>query len=154
MNDLQERVNAAVELGSLDGAEADVIEECALRYVLAENRRRARNRARNTEALAEVKAQHRARTRERVAAVVDTMSTELSALWSAEVLGSGFIVNGELVTWETATVEQHEAYALMLSVQASGTLETAARHRRAVQHILSVPGARTLGEAIASCLVP
>jgi malate synthase len=55
--------------------------------------------------------------------------------WNQELLNSTFVVAGETVTWGEATAEQHAIRAESLTKQASGTLETAALHEKAIDRI-------------------
>lgn len=65
---------------------------------------------------------------------------------TAELLASEFAVgDGTRTTWGEATAEQHLARAALLERQGFGTLETAARHRAAVE-MLSSSGSITLSE--------
>ena len=65
-----------------------------------------------------------------------------------ELFGHTFpLPNGEDVTWEDATISQHELRISQLEQNAAGNLQTAALHRRAVNVILDAHVA-TLGEAV------
>lgn len=63
-----------------------------------------------------------------------------------ELLGSDFALgDGRRVTWAEATVADHEQRVAMLETSAVGTLETAARHRAAIE-MLRRHGVKTLAE--------
>ena len=63
------------------------------------------------------------------------MSADLEAGWKPDLLASSFVLNGIRVKWQDATVDQHEARAVMLESMASGDLQTASIHRQAIHDI-------------------
>ena len=132
---LEERINAIIESGLFTTDDEDVTNECARRYIDTERRRRERNTSRDVERSAKVRQEANARLRERVSGIVAEMSADLEADWKPDLLASSFVLNGIRVTWQDATVEQHEARALMLEGMASGDLQTAAIHRQAMHDI-------------------
>jgi hypothetical protein len=132
---LEERINAIVESGLLTYDDDDVTKECARRYVDAEHRRYERNASRDVERSAKVRQEANARLRERVSSIVAEMSADLEAGWKPDLLASSFVLNGIRVTWQDATVDQHEARAVMLESMAAGDLQTASIHRQAMHDI-------------------
>lgn len=132
---LEERIAAIIESGHLTYDDDDVTAECARRYVDAEHRRYERNASRDVERSAKVRQEANLRLRERVSSIVAEMTAELEAGWKPDLLASSFVLNGVRVKWQDATVEQHEARALMLEGMASGDLQTAAIHRQAMHDI-------------------
>ena len=142
---LEERISAIIESGLLTYDDDDVTQECARRYVDAEHRRYERNASRDVERSAKVRQEANTRLRERVSGVVADLAAELLAEWNADLLASSFAVDGIRVTWQNATVDQHEARAQMLEGMAAGDLQTASIHRQAV-HDIEALGVTTLGE--------
>ena len=65
-------------------------------------------------------------------ASVERYAAEVRLELIDSLLDAEFAVDGERVTWGAATIEQHERRASWLETHASGTLETAARHRAAI----------------------
>lgn len=81
--------------------------------------------------------------------IMQDYKKSLRAEWTDELLASPFAVgDGRIVTWGSATVADHEARAEMLSKMAAGTLETAAMHARAIEHIRTA-GVETLADVTA-----
>ena len=132
---LEERINAIVESGLLTYDDDDVTKECARRYVDEAHRKYERAANRDVERTAKIRQEANLRLRERVSSIVAEMQADLEVKWSAALLASSFVLNGIRVTWQDATVEQHEARALMLEGMASGDLQTAAIHRQAMHDI-------------------
>jgi len=134
---LEERINKIIESGHLtyEDEDQEVIKECARRYVDAEHRRYERHANRDVERAFKVRQEANAKLRERVSEIVTELSANLLAEWSADLLKSSFILNGVRVTWQDATVDQHEARALMLEGMAAGDMQTASIHRQAVHDI-------------------
>jgi hypothetical protein len=86
----------------------------------------------------------------RVTELLDEYATDLRMEWTAELLESDFALgDGTHVTWGDATIDQHQKRVDMLQATAQGTLETAARHQRAIIDLESA-GAETLRELAAS----
>ena len=68
--------------------------------------------------------------------IIGTYRDSLHAQWTAELLESGFALgDGTTVTWGEATVEQHQQRIALLTRNAAGNLQTAARHQSAVDEI-------------------
>lgn len=141
---MQERIKAVVVSGLLPD-EDDLIRECARRYVAIEHRKFMRSSARGVERLAKVKQDTGRQAFDVVRAALGEIEAGLREDWSEELLASTFVVGGVRVTWENATVDQHEARAEMLEGMAAGDLQTASIHRRAVHDIREV-GVFSLGE--------
>jgi len=135
---LEERIIAIIESGHLTYEDdEEVTRECARRYVDMEHRRYERNASRDVERTYKVRQEANAKLRERVSGIVAELSADLLSEWKPDLLASSFILNGVRVTWANATVDQHEARALMLEGMAAGDLQTASIHRQAVHDILA-----------------
>lgn len=73
---------------------------------------------------------------QRMNEIICTYRDSLRAQWTTELLESGFALgDGTTVTWGEATVEQHRQRIALLSRNAAGNLQTAARHQAAVDEI-------------------
>ena len=142
---LEERINAIIESGHLTYEDDEVTEECARRYVDTERRRRERNLNRDVERSTKVRQEANERLRARVSGIVAEMSADLLSEWNEKLLASSFVLDGIRVTWEDATVDQHNVRAQMLEGMASGDLQTASIHRQAV-HDIEALGVTTLAE--------
>ena len=133
---LEERISAIIESGHLTYEDADVTQECARRYVDEAHRKYERAANRDVERSAKVRQEANARLRENVRGIVTEMAAEQKAEWNSAILASSFVLNGIRVKWQDATVDQHEARAVMLESMAAGDLQTAALHRQAMHDIL------------------
>ena len=138
---LNAEIDALILLGDIDGldsADPGLLYECARRYLSAQMNVRNRRAVRGREQSVKVLEQSRAKTALRVRGVVETLRSELAAEWSLELLADKFVLpNGVWVSWADATVAQHEARAKFLEGQATGNVETAAIHRRAISDCLT-----------------
>ncbi len=86
------------------------------------------------------------RTLHHVDRVIEERAAELEIEWTAALLTTTVsLPDGSRVEWGEATREQHEARLEMLAKHAAGELETAARHRAAIDAI-DAAGARCLNE--------
>ena len=80
---------------------------------------------------------------------VDRYTDELKMEWTEELLSSTFaLADGSLVSWGSATVDQHEARRDLLLANASGNLSSAARHEAALR-LLAERHAQCLDDAMA-----
>lgn len=69
--------------------------------------------------------------------------------WTQELLDSPFALgDGRTVTWGDATVDDHRQRVAMLVKHATGTVQSAARHEKAIDE-LQAAGANTLREMTA-----
>lgn len=83
-----------------------------------------------------------------VDAIIEERAADLDIEWTAALLTTTVALpGGERVTWGEATVEQHEARIAMLAKHAAGELETASRHRAAVESIKAA-GVRCLDDLV------
>lgn len=99
-----------------------------------------------------LEAEERANSRylDRVSSLIRSFSDELRMEWTEELLSSSFAVgDGTTTTWRDATTQQHQERVDMLSRQAGATIETAARHQKAIDTLRSA-GADTLGALVES----
>lgn len=84
-----------------------------------------------------------------VKGAIDKYAADLKMTWTTELLATSFAVDtsGRTVTWGSASITDHERRIAMLTAQATTTIETAARHRAAVNDIVTT-GSATLAEAV------
>jgi hypothetical protein len=138
--DLNAEIDALVSRGdsaALGDVGPDVVFECARRYLAAQINSRSRQSVRGREQFEKVREESRAVTASWVRTVVEKLAADLAGEWSELLLAERFVLpGGGQVSWAEATVEQHEARALFLEGLASGNVETAAIHRRAVRDCL------------------
>lgn len=96
-------------------------------------------------------AEHRTRFHRGMTALLDGYAAHLRMEWTTELLASSFALgDGTSTTWGAATIAQHEQRIGMLTDHAGATLETAARHRAAVEAIRTA-GAERLDQVVAPC---
>ncbi len=116
----------------------------------AERAAKDRQRAeRDAEYRAEKEASDR-RYREGMASAIwkcmDDYADYLHVKWTQELLDSPFALgDGRTVMWGDATVEDHRGRVAMLTKHAAGTLESASRHKQAIDDLESA-GVQTLRE--------
>lgn len=85
---------------------------------------------------------------ESLGAIISAYKESLHIEWTEELLDSEFALgDGTTVTWGDATVEQHEARALMFEGQAKAGIEGAVRHRKAIESI-ALANATSLRESV------
>jgi hypothetical protein len=79
-------------------------------------------------------------------AATEAYARHLRMEWTAELLATGFpLPDGTRTTWGAATVDQHRARVAMFEGQAVAAVESAARHRKAIDALHS-SGASCLAE--------
>jgi hypothetical protein len=87
-----------------------------------------------------------ARRYQAVCALVKAEAARVRLEVTAELLGTKFALgDGTHVTWGEATVDQHRQRAELLTVNAAGVVETAARHVAAIR-MIEEAGVTSLGE--------
>lgn len=142
---VQEEVEAMIAEGSLDPeASQEAIIYMAEKWVEEQARKRARTATHRTERAA-IRVQVTEAARAKVASLTATIAKKQSHAWESMLDQSFVLPDGTRVTWGAATVAQHELRAHSLETMATSTLETAARHRTAVQALKSA-GVDTLRE--------
>jgi len=78
----------------------------------------------------------RSRSFEQITTAMNTFADELKIEWTTELLDSEIsLPDGTRVLWGDATIEQHEARKNMLTNQAVGIVETAAKHEKAISEL-------------------
>lgn len=129
--------------------DADVLVEIADRWLRAEYSKRVRATARQLE-----------RTNQRVDIVDAALANAVNRIardaasriineWAPSLLAQTFTLpNGRTVRWGEATAAEHEARASQLEKHASGVIQTAALHRRALSDI-QASGGKSLNELTA-----
>lgn len=119
-----------------------VLVAAARRYVQIETAKRRRAEARHAEQRAHGE---NPRIRAQVRAITAAAALEHAVVW-AEILDVPVGAGGEGQTWGSATADDHAAAAEVAEQTASGHVQRAAMHRRAVAD-LEFLGARTLAES-------
>jgi hypothetical protein len=149
--DLNAKIDALVLAGDSDAllvASADVVDECARRYVVAQINSKGRRSVRSLEQFAKVREESKEKTASRIRNVVASMEAELLDDWNAKLLAEQFVLpDGTWVSWGEATVHDHRVRAEYLEGLAAGSVETASIHRRAISdcldaHVNSLAGIR------------
>jgi hypothetical protein len=116
-----------------------VLVAAARKYVQAETAKRRRTEARRAEQRAHGE---NPAIRSRVRAITIEAALEHEVVW-AEILDVPIGEGGEGQTWGSATIDDHDFAAEQAETTASGHVQRAAMHRRAIVD-LTVRGARTL----------
>lgn len=119
-----------------------ILIEAARRYVTIEAAKRRRVAARRAEQQARTANPKVVR---RIAQVSAEAAAETPVIW-ADILDVPIGAGGEGQTWGSATAEDHAFAALQAESSASGHVQRAAMHRRAVTD-LERTGARTLADS-------
>lgn len=97
----------------------------------------------------EVDNRHHSDLMDKLSALVSSYADGLRMEWNEELLAASFAFNskGETCTWGEATVAHHEDRIAMLQKATASTIETAAKHRKAVDAIRSA-GASCLSDVV------
>lgn len=119
-----------------------VLVAAARRYVALEGAKRRRQEARRAEQRAHGE---NPAIRAKVHAITAEAALEQPVIW-AEILDVQIGEGGEGQTWGSATADEHELAAEIGETVASGHVQRAVMHRRAVLD-LHATGARTLAES-------
>jgi len=87
------------------------------------------------------------RRAERISDIITDHAHHIAMQWTAELLAASFAVDqtGTTVRWGAATIDEHSRRVSMLTANAGGNIDAAARHQRAIDD-LSAGGASTLDE--------
>lgn len=134
-----------VDLGSED---IEIIQEMARRYLKSEhdqlyglgrpihnNRNPLRTRTRNIERITMDREKVSAAVSNAVASIVRKEALTLRNEWLPLMAEKFALPDGTIVTWATATKDQHGLRAGFLEAHASGELQTASLHRKAIDDI-------------------
>jgi hypothetical protein len=120
----------------LRDATPEVVMECALRYIERRMQHRTRANSRTREQFEKTNVESKEAYLASARTVVLGMARVLRPEWSEAMLAEKFAVpGGRPVSFADATIDQHERRAQFLEGLATGNLETAAIHRRAISDI-------------------
>jgi len=149
---MNERIESVVSSGvsdSIDLEPAEVVAECARRYIESQIKLRDRASARSRESVAkfdEAVDGAKARLRAKANLITTELAQSLHREWTAALLAGEFALpDGTRVSWADATSSQHDLRASMLEGLAAGDLATASIHRQAINDLREA-GVDTLGE--------
>jgi len=121
------------------------VKETRLNDVLS-NAKSAAKKYRNREAESKERwAKIRQDMKQATEAIMDEARSKVIVEWTEELLSSTFTVDGTSVAWSEATKDQHERRSEWLVSHATGTLETAVMHSKAIEAITEA-GVNKLGE--------
>lgn len=150
--EMNERIESVVSSGVpalIESEPAEVVAECARRYVASQMKLRERATARSRESAAKfdsVVGEAKARLRRKAQLITSELAMTLHAEYTAAFLAGEFALpDGTRVSWSEATAGQHELRASQLEALAAGDMATAAIHRKAIND-LRAAGVATLGE--------
>lgn len=149
---MKEQIDLAIQRGPERVAELPlaVLHEIARRYVKAQFAIRERVVARATERKAFMdRPEVRAAMDAAIFETTFNMTNVHAHEYAEDLLDTRFAVEegGEIVTWATATIAQHNRRAAFLEGLAAGIATTALLHRQAVAD-LNAAGSDTLGEML------
>lgn len=81
--------------------------------------------------------------------LIREIKAEFAAEWTADLLAGRFVMpSGQVVSWGSASIEQHQVRARILVQQAGASIETMKRHEAATKLLLE-SGAVCLNDAVA-----